>query len=90
LNGDGLGGNPISERNPNLASPIPLEDSNLLSGSMNGGGRADTEEASKLFDENKELKVKNVDLRKKIAKYKKQVELIPELRNELQNMRESL
>jgi hypothetical protein len=57
---------------------------------MNGGGRADTEEASKLFDENKELKVKNVDLRKKIAKYKKQVELIPELRNELQNMRESL
>lgn len=50
---------------------------------MNDGERADTEEASKLFDENKELKVKNVDLRKKIAKYKKQVELIPELRNEL-------
>jgi len=78
-----LGGNAISERNPNLVSPIPVEDSNILYGSMNGGGRADTEEASKLFDENKELKIKNVDLRKKIAKYKKQVELIPELRNEL-------
>jgi hypothetical protein len=50
---------------------------------MNGGGRADTEEASKLFDENKELKIKNVDLRKKISKYKKQLELIPELRREV-------
>lgn len=57
---------------------------------MNGGGRADTEEASKLFDENKELKIKNVDLRKKISKYKKQLELIPELRREVQNMKESL
>jgi hypothetical protein len=94
LNGGSPGINPISTRNPELGGPfggeIGDQDSNIMNGSINGGGRADTDEASKLFDENKELKIKNVELRKKIAKYKKQVELIPELRNELQNMKESI
>ena len=87
LNGVGITPNPISARIPvlgevGIGGEMDDQSSNML-GSINGGGRADTEEASKLFDENKELKVKNVELRKKIAKYKKQVELIPELRNEL-------
>jgi hypothetical protein len=74
LNGHGMAVNPISARNPVLGAAIPIgaemddQDSNMLHGSI---GRADTEEASKLFDENKELKVKNIELRKKIAKYKK-------------------
>lgn len=96
LHGGAAGGNPISARNPEIGGPINIgvemgeQDSNMLQGSINGAGRADTEEASKLFDENKELKIKNIELRKKIAKYKKQIELIPELRNELQNMKESI
>jgi hypothetical protein len=62
--------NPISARNPELGGVGGDEDSNMLQGSIGKGG-PDTEEASKLFDENKELKIKNVELRKKISKYKK-------------------
>lgn len=53
-----------------IGGEMEEQDSNMLQGSINGG-RVETEEVSKLFDENKELKIKNVELRKKIAKYKK-------------------
>ena len=50
----------------------------------------DENEVTRLFDQIQDLQNKNIELKKKCHKYKKQVSLIPELRGELVNLREHL
>ena len=50
----------------------------------------DENEITKLFDQIQELQNKNIELKKKCHKYKKQVTIIPEMRDELTNLRVQL
>ena len=54
------------------------------------GNMLEENEDTKLLDQIQDLQNKNIELKKKCHKYKKQVTIIPELRDELSNLREQL